>query len=83
MVATNIIGNPGQVGFVPDPIAILTVGTTVGFTVIVIPEDVAVVGTAQDELEVNIQVTTSPFANVDVVKVVPPAPALTPFTCHW
>ena len=44
---------------------------------------VAVVGTAQVALEVNIQVTTAPFVKVVLVKVAELVPALTPFTCHW
>ena len=43
---------------VPDVIAIDIVGITTGFTVIVIPLLVAVVGLAQGELEVIIHVTT-------------------------
>ena len=55
----------------------------VGFTTMVIPVLVAVKGLAQAALDVIIQVTTSPFAKEDVVNVVPPVPAFTPFTCHW
>ena len=42
----------------PDPLAILTLGVTDGLTVIVILLDVAVVGTAQDAVEVITQLTT-------------------------
>jgi hypothetical protein len=38
---------------------------------------------AQLELLVMITVTTSPFANVDVVNVAALVPAFVPFTCHW
>ena len=80
-VAVNVTDDPAHIA--PTGLATtLTEGTTVGFTVIVIPVLVAVVGAAQGELEVSIHVTICPFVNVDEVNVVPPAPALTPFTCH-
>ena len=67
----------------PDGLAaILTSGTTVGFTVIVIAFEVAVEVLGQVALEVKMHVTTSPFTSADVVNVVPPVPAFTPFTCH-
>jgi hypothetical protein len=53
-----------------------------GLTVIVIPLLVAVVGLAQDELEVSIQVTVCPVVNAELVYVVPPVPTFDPFTCH-
>jgi len=63
-------------------IAIETAGTRVAFTIIVIPALVAVVGLAQGEFDVIMQVTTSPFIKVVVVNVVLFIPAFTPFTCH-
>ena len=62
--------------------AMVTLAGSTGFTTIVIPVLVAVVGLTHVAFEVSIQVTICPFVNVDVVNVVPPAPALTPFTCH-
>ena len=73
---------PEHIGLLPVVIAIETAGTRVAFTVIVIPKLVAVVGLAQDELDVIMQVTISPFTKVVVVNVVLFIPAFTPFTCH-
>jgi len=53
-----------------------------GFTVIVIPADVAVAGLAQGEPEVITQVTTCPFVNVDEVYV-DPVPTFVVPTFHW
>jgi len=61
----------------------LTAGVTVGFTIIVIPLDVAVAVDGHVALDVIVQVTTSPFASVVLEYVVPPVPTLLPFTCHW
>ena len=61
-VAVNVTLVPEQIvlpGFAP----MLTDGTTVPVTVIVIPVDVAVVGLAHASDEVITTVTTSPFAN--------------------
>jgi hypothetical protein len=66
----------------PGITEMVTDGITVGFTVIVIPEEVAVVGVAHGAFEVRIQVTTSPFASAEEVYVVPPVPTFDPFTCH-
>ncbi len=71
-----------QVGLVPDVNAIETVGATNGFTVMVIPELIAVDGFAQTELDVTLQVIISPFANVDDVYVTP-VRVLVPFFIHW
>ena len=51
-------------------------------TDIVIPDEVAVVGLAQDKLLVKIQVTTCPLVSVELVNVELFVPAFTPFTCH-
>jgi hypothetical protein len=56
-VAVKVTDEPVHVGFVPVVNAIATEGTTTGFTVIVIPAEVAVVGVAQVALEVNTHVT--------------------------
>jgi hypothetical protein len=63
--------------------AIDTLGVTLGFTVVVIPELVAVVVAKQVSFDVNTQVTTSLFANVVVVNVEAFVPAFEPFTFHW
>jgi len=52
------------------------------FTVMAMLFDVAVVVLAQAAFEVRIQVTTSPFAKVDEVKVAELVPTLAPFTFH-
>jgi hypothetical protein len=80
--AVKVIEEPAQVGLEPAVIAIDTDGTTTGFTVMVIPALVAVVGLAQVALEVSIQVTICPFVRVVVVNVGLLVPALIPFTCH-
>jgi hypothetical protein len=54
-----------------------------GFTTIVIPVLVAVVGEAQAALDVNITLTTSLLFNVVLVNVGLLVPALAPLTCHW
>ena len=63
-------------------VLMLTDGVTVGFTVIVIEFEVAVVGDAQVAFEVITQVTTEPVANVVVVYVALFVPTLVPFTFH-
>jgi hypothetical protein len=45
--------------------------------------DVTVVVETQVALEVITQVTTSPLANVEVVKDALFVPAFVPFTFHW
>lgn len=61
---------------------ILTAGTSVELTVMVIALEVAVSGEAQTALEVITTVTTSLLFKLAEVNVVP-VPALLPFTCHW
>ena len=61
---------------------ILALGGTVGLTVIEMLFEVAVVGDAQLAVEVIMQLTTSPFAREDVLKV-PPVPAFDPLRTHW
>ena len=62
-IAVNVTLMPGQI-VVPGLAAMLTDGTIVDPTIIVIPGDVAVVGLTQASEEVNTTVTTSPLANV-------------------
>ena len=63
------VGVAVKVTLVPEQIVLpglelmLTDGTVVGATVIIIPADVAVVGLAQASDDVIITVITSPFAN--------------------
>jgi hypothetical protein len=66
-VAVNVAEEPAHIGLVPVVSAIETAGTRVAFTVIVIPALVAVVGLAQEELDVMIHVTTWPFVSAEVV----------------
>ena len=73
---------PVHFGLVPLVIAMVMVGVTLGFTVIVIALDVAVKGLAQLKLLVITQVTICPFVNVVVVNVALLVPAFTPFTSH-
>jgi hypothetical protein len=63
--------------------AMLTVGISKGFTDIVIPLLVAVVGLAQVALEVMTHVTTCPLVSEVVVKVELLLPTLDPLTFHW
>ena len=59
-VAVKVAEAPAHMGFVPIVRAILTDGVTTGFTVMVTPLLVAVVGFAQTALEVSTQVTICP-----------------------
>jgi hypothetical protein len=59
-----------------------TEGVTVGLTVIVIPEEVAVVGLAQAWFDVITQVTLCPLVNALVVNAALFIPAFVPFTFH-
>ena len=61
---------------------ILTAGATGALTIIVMAFDVTVVVETQVALDVITQVTTSPLANVEVVKEVLFVPAFAPFTFH-
>ena len=61
-VAVNVTLVPAQI-VLPGLATMLTDGTAVDATVIVIPVDVAVAGLAQASEEVNTTVTTVPFAN--------------------
>ena len=54
----NVSEEPEQVGLVPEVSAIETAGVTAAFTVTLMVFELAVVGLAQDELEVIVQLTT-------------------------
>ena len=58
------------------------VGTTDGFTVIVMPEEVAVVTVAQAALDVTCTVTMSPLFNEPELKLLLLVPASMLFTFH-
>ena len=62
--------------------AIVTEGTRFVVTDMAMGAEVAVKGETQAALEGIITVTASPLFKEDEVKVVPPDPAFTPFTCH-
>jgi hypothetical protein len=66
-VAVKVTADPAQVGLVPAVNAMLTEGTNTGFTVMVIPALVAVVGAAQGEFDVSMQVTICPVVSALVV----------------
>ena len=63
-VAVNVTLVPAQIVF-PGLATMLTDGTTVAVTTIVMAFDVAVVGLAQASEDVITQVTTSPFTNAE------------------
>ena len=64
-VAVNVTLVPEQIA--PEGLAeIVTLTGRFGFTVMVIPAEVAGLPVAQVALEVNTQVTTSPFARVEL-----------------
>jgi hypothetical protein len=81
-VAVNVALAPSHCGFVPAVNAMETEGVTVGLTVIVIPEEVAVVGLAQAWFDVITQVTVCPLVNALVVNAALLIPAFVPFTFH-
>ena len=85
--APPLVGRPVKVTCWPAQIEavdwlIVTVGTTLGFTVIVAPVPSAVVGEAHIALEVNITDTTSLLPRLLLIKVLVPVPVFTPFTLH-
>lgn len=61
----NVTLVPAQI--VEAEAATETDGVTTGLTIMVIPEDVAVVGDAHDSVDVITQVTMSPFVNAAFV----------------
>jgi hypothetical protein len=62
-VAVKVMGMPAQDGLVPEVTATATVGATDALTVMVMPLEVAVVGFAQEELEVITAVMMLLLAN--------------------
>ena len=81
-VAVKVTVSPAQT--VVALAAMLTLAVRVGFTVIVIPLEVAGEPVKHGlALLVSITVTISLFANVVAVYVVLLVPTLTPFTFHW
>ena len=82
------VGVAVKVTLVPEQIApegLDTMDTPTGkfgFTVIVIPPDVAGLPVAQVAFDVNTQVMTSPFTNVELEYVVELMPTLLPFNFH-
>ena len=80
--AVKVCVEPGQSGFDPAVIAIVTLGVTDVVMTIVIAFEVAVVGLAHKELEVITQVIIDPVANVEL-EYVAPVPTFVPFTFHW
>ena len=82
-VAVNVTLVPAQIA--PEGLAeIVTLTGRFGFTVIVIPADVAGLPVTQVALDVNTQVMISPLTNVVLEKVTDVAPAMfTPFFFHW
>jgi hypothetical protein len=81
-VAVNVTEAPEQM-VLPGLAETATVGTTVEFTVTVMPELVAVAGEAQVALLVSTHVTTSLLARLVVVNVGLLLPVFEPFTFHW
>jgi hypothetical protein len=78
-VGVNITLVPAQIVVAEG--ATVTEGVNDEFTVIVIPKEETVAGTAHDSLEVISQVTTSPSFN-PVLENVEPVPAGELFTYH-
>jgi hypothetical protein len=62
--------------------AMLMLGVTIGFTAMLMLFELTTVEVAQATVEVKLQVTTSPFASVVVVKLGLLLPAFIPFTLH-
>ena len=80
-VAVKLTLVPEQIVF-PGFAAMLTVGTTVDPTIIVIPVDVTEAGLAQASDEVIVTVITSPLANALFEYVLLFVPTLFPFRFH-
>jgi hypothetical protein len=72
---------PVQLGLLPVVIAIDTTGVTIAVLLIVMLPDVAVADVTQAAFDVMIQLTTSEFARVALVKVAPVA-VFVPFILH-
>lgn len=81
-VAVKVAEDPAHIGLLPEVNAIATEGTRTGFTVMVMPVLVAVVGLAHDALEVIMHVTVWPLVKPAAVSMVLLVPTFTPSTCH-
>ncbi len=68
---------------VKEGVEILTDGLTEGLTVIVIALDAILFEEGQTAFEVNMQVTISPFASVELLNELLFVPTFTPFSFHW
>jgi hypothetical protein len=82
IVAEKVTELPGQIVFVPATILSDTEAATVGFTVRVIAELVAVLVSTQGAFEVIVQSTTSLLEKEVDEKAGLLVPAFTPLTCH-
>lgn len=80
-MAVKSIVLPGQM-ILPGSAEISTEGTSTGFTTMIMEFDVAVAGEAQSAVEVMMQLTTSPFESVELVKRTLLLPAGLPFINH-
>ena len=80
-VGVNVTEVPAQILLSASLDAIVTDGVTCASTVVVIPDEVAVVVEAHKALEVNTTVTASLFASVVVVYVAA-VDTLLPFNFH-
>ncbi len=78
----NVTDVPAQIGFVPEVIAMEIVGGPTGFTTMVTPALVIVVGFTQGAFEVTVHVTISLFSNVVLIMEALFVPTLAPFTFH-
>ena len=81
-VAVKVIDCPAHIGFVPAVMAMLTLGVTVGLTVVTIAFEVAGLAVTPGKLEVITHVTDCPFVKAVEVYVEEFVPILTPLTFH-
>lgn len=80
-MAVNNFEAPGHIG----PVGldeIITEGDSIGFTTILIPFELTVVGDAQAAVDVIAQLTTSPLASEGFVYKELLPPTFTPFNNH-
>ena len=80
-VAVKVTEVPLQILFTDSKMLMLA--GKMGLTIIVTSLDKAGLPVAQVALDVNTQVTTSPFANVVLVYVAAFDPTFVPFNFHW
>ena len=81
-VATKLTKEPEHSGFDPSIMAILTVGVTAPFMVMLMPFDTASVGLAHGSFDVISHVTIWPLVSAEVVNVALFVPAFDPFIFH-